>query len=114
MESLPEYIALQSAHVTQHTTDGYKKTPWRVEKNITNEKITELPANLSEAQVFSILNFATKFELIAWNEGIAFGKKKTVEVYNIEIDKLKDVLKLATEENERLANVLDKLTRKEV
>ncbi len=52
--------------------------------------------------------------MIAWNEGIAFGKAKTKEVYDIEIDKLKERLKAACDENERLANILDKLTRQEV
>lgn len=114
MEALPEFIKLQNAHVTQHITDGHKKTPWSVEENITNEKITDLPANLSEKQVFSILRFARKFEMTAWNEGIAFGKDKTVNVYNIEIDKLKVRLKAAIAENERLAEVLDKTQRKGV
>ena len=109
-----DHIDLQHSHVTQHTKNGHEKTPWRVCKNITNLRLGELPKQLAEAEVFDIMAFAKKYELIAFNEGIAFGKRKTVKVYDQQMKILKNRLNLAIEENERLASVLDKLTRKEV
>jgi len=109
-----DHIDLQHSHVTQHTKNGHERTPWRVCANITNRRLAELPKQLTEAEVFDIMAFAKKYELIAWNEGITFGKNKTVKVYDEQLEVLKRRLNLATEENERLATVLDKLTRKEV
>lgn len=108
-----EYIDLQHSHVTQHTNNN-EKTPWRVCQNITNRRLAELPKQLTEAEVFDIMAFAKKYELLAFNEGIAFGKKETVKVYDEQIKILKDRLNMAIGENERLATVLDKQTRKEV
>jgi len=108
-----DHIDLQHSHVTQHTNDNVK-TPWRVCQNETNLRLGELPKQLTEAEVFSIMAFAKKYELLAFNEGISFGKRKTVKVYDEQIKILKDRLNAAIDENERLATVLDKLTRKEV
>lgn len=102
-----DIIHLQNAHVSQFTT-GPNKTNWLVRKNISSENLAELPGYLSEADVFAILDFARKFELIAFNEGIAFGKKKTITVYEPTIRDLQMKLELATQENERLAEILQK------
>lgn len=104
-----DLIDLQQAHVTQFTTEsGAKKGPWLVRQNITSKDLAELPSYLSEADVFTILDFARKYELLAFNIGIDFGKKKTVKVYKTLLDRLELKLKMATEENERLAGILDK------
>ena len=71
---MKDLIHLQHAHTTQYT-DGSEKSNWKVRQNITSEDLAELPAELNEGQVFAILDFARKFELIAFNEGIKFGKK---------------------------------------
>lgn len=102
-----DLIHLQNAHITQHT-NGHVKSEWKVEKNITNERLAVLPKHFSEADVFTIMDFARKFELIAWNEGIAFGKMKTVKVYEPTIRELQQKLEMATQENERLAEILEK------
>ena len=112
-QDLPELIDLQSSHVTQHSS-GASKTPWKVEKNITNEALFQLPSHLTETEVFAIMRAAKKFELIAFNQGIKFGKRKQMEIYKPLLDEFNMKLKLAREENERLADVLDRLTRKEV
>ena len=112
-EKLPELIKLQHAHVNQQTT-GTEKTPWFVQANITNEALATLPGHLSEAHVFVIIGFAKKYEMIAWNMGIAFGKEKQQEVYAPVIEELKSRLQHAIEENERLAEALDKHIRSEV
>ncbi len=55
MEELHQLITLQTVHMTQHTVDGHKRTPWSIEENITNKKLTEFPASLNEEQVFKIV-----------------------------------------------------------
>ena len=107
-----DIIHLQHAHVTQHS-DSKGNSPWRVNKNITNETMAELPQHFSEEEVFAIMHFARKFELIAFNEGIGHGKKVTREVYEQKIQFGDEQLRLAREENERLANKLMQLIAKE-
>ncbi len=109
-----ELIDLQHSHVTQHITKNNDKTSWRVCQNNTSIRLAELPKHLTEAEVFDIMAFAKKYELIAFNIGIALGKKKNITIFNEETEKLKKRLNLAIIENERLAIALDKLTRKEV
>ena len=62
-----DLIDLQTASITQSTTEGYIKSEWTVQKNITNEKLFELPKNFNETEIFKIMEFARKFELIAFN-----------------------------------------------
>lgn len=108
-----EFVHLQNAHVNQ-STSGHVKSPWSVQMNITNEELAQFPAYIQDKDMFLIMNFAKKFELIAFNEGIGFGKKKQADTFKPFIEELKNNLKLAKEENERLAETLDRLTRKEV
>lgn len=100
---MKEFIDLQSAHVTQITSEKEGKGDWLVRQNMTSKDLYTLPSNLSDKDVFTILEFARKFELIAFNAGIEFGK-----------DGNRKRLKLAINENEKLASVLDKLTNKEI
>lgn len=104
-----EYIPLANAHVNQTTVKGVK-TDWSIEENKTNKQLGTLPKNLTDAQVFTILNFAREYELKSFNEGISFGKEKQRETNRAINDDLKSKVKLATEENERLANALDIIT----
>ncbi len=108
-----EFIHLQNSHVNQQT-QGHVKSPWSVQKNITNEELAEFPPHIQDNDMFLIMNFAKKFELIAFNEGINFGKKRQNDILNPFIEELKHNLKLAREENERLAETLDRLTKQEV
>ena len=107
-----DIIHLQHAHVTQHS-NSKGNSPWRVNKNITNETLAELPQHFSEEEVFAIMAFARKFELVAFNEGIRFGKKHSNEIYEHKIKFGDEQLHLAREENERLANKLMQLIAKE-
>ena len=102
-----DFIYLQNAHVTQHTSNGIK-TEWKIEQNISNELLGSLPPQLTEDTVFAILNFARKYELIAFNEGIKVGKDKTVKVYDEMITTIGNKLAIATEENIRLAEALER------
>ena len=110
---LPELIKVQNSHVTQHTS-GHKKTDWKIEANISNEQLGTLPSRLLEAEVFSIMRFIKKFELEAFNIGIQFGKEKQMQMYDPLLKEYKRKLNLAKNENERLAEVLDRLTKQEV
>ena len=103
-----DIIHLQNAHVTQYTNEGTTKTEWKVRRNITSEDLFELPGDLTEEEVFKILAFARKFELIAFNEGIKLGKDKTKKIYEIAIQRLENNIVLAREENIRLATSLEK------
>ncbi len=100
------YIDLQSAHITQHT-NGQNKTDWEVKANITEENLFTLPKHLNESDVFTIMEFARKYELIAFNAGIAFQKGKQNEVLQSKIIQLSEIVKELSNENERLATVLD-------
>ena len=105
-EKPTDLIDLQSAHVTQVSNKGVKGD-WKVRKNITSEDIHTLPAHLSDHQVFGILNFARKYELIAFNEGIKLQKSRQNEYY---VDKINELTKLTNEfaaENERLSTILE-------
>ena len=59
-----DIIHLQHAHITQYS-DINGAGPWHVRKNITNEDLAELPSDLTEAEVFTVMDFARKYELIA-------------------------------------------------
>ena len=104
-----DLIDLASAHVTQSTSNSKGKGPWMVRQNITSKDLFELPGHLSESDVFKILDFGREFELIAFNIGINFQK----DISNVLMRKMQsefdDKIKLAREENERLAEKLGQL-----
>lgn len=102
-----EHIKLQSAHVTQHTVSGVKGF-WSVEENITNEVLQTFPPNISDELMFSILDFARKFELDAFNAGIRLQKNKQNEYLVQQISLLKNANKECVCENERLSTILEK------
>jgi len=102
-----DYIHLQNAHVTQYTSVN-EKTDWKVRKNITSEDLAELPGDLTEAEVFKVLEFARDFELIAFNTGIRFGKAEMRNHYEPIISRMKQDVLLMRSENERLASKLEK------
>ncbi len=99
-------IELQTAHVNQYTTQGVK-SEWFVEKNITNERIHTFSNNISDADMFSIMDFARKYELDAFNIGIDFQKGKQNKVLVAEVKQLKKAITELANENTRLADVLD-------
>ena len=101
-----ELIDLQSANATQLTHNGVKGT-WSIKKNITGELLQVLPATVSDELIFTILDFARKYELIAFNEGIKFQKGKENEVLAANINILTHTNNVLAEENTRLANILE-------
>lgn len=103
-----DLIDLQNCHATQITHDGVKGE-WRVRKNITSEDLYTLPGTISDADLQSCLDFARKFERIAFNAGIEFQKKLSLAMYGTQADELLEKNRLATEENMRLASKLQSL-----
>ena len=104
---MTEYIELQSAHMSQHSSNGVK-TPWSILTNGDEQKLGEFPNTVSDELMFKIMNFAKKYELKAFNAGIDFQKDKQNEFLNSRIDQLKDVNTALAMENERLASILEK------
>lgn len=105
-------IHLQDAHTTQFTANG-EKGPWLVRKNITSEDLAELPKDLTEGEVFSVLDFAKKFELIALNVGIKYGQMMFKSKFDLIVTDYNNQLQLLRDENERLATALLKQISKE-
>lgn len=101
-----EYIKLQNAHVTQ-LSEVLIKSEWIVRENITGDSLQVFPNTIDESTMFSIMDFAKKYELVAFNEGIKFGKQKTLDVYDPRISALETQVKEIKSENERLALALE-------
>lgn len=102
-----DLIHLQHAHITQYS-DVNGKSQWKVRKNITSEDLAELPSDLTEEEVFKVMEFARDFELIAFNEGIRFGKTEMRNYYESILQRMKENLVAARDENIRLAEKLEK------
>lgn len=103
-----ELISLAHANMFQ-LTHRNKKNEWLIRKNITNEELFKFPSHFNEQEMFLILNFARKFELIAFNTGINFEKKKSQEFLNNIIKDNNNKLSIARGENERLSAKLMQL-----
>ena len=104
---------IQNCHITKHTgklKPGFPKD-WMVEENITNRRLGHLPAKLTEAEVFEVIEFCRKYELEAFNAGVHFGKSQRQSVLQPQIEQLKNNLNIARQENERIADALDLATR---
>ena len=112
IENLPQLIALQASHVTQYTNDGVK-TDWKVRENITSNDLHTLPKHLSDNEVFSILDFAKKYELIAFNAGIKFQKGRQNEFLTSKIRELEMLVKEFATENKRITNLLETALERE-
>lgn len=106
-------IPLSSAHVTQYTKDG-EKTDWGVLENKTENPLFELPGHLSEGDVFTVLEFARKYELNAFNVGMKHMNKEMTSRHNVEKEKLLRVIKELKAANNRLADKLGSFIGEEV
>lgn len=107
MSITKEYIKLAHANLNQ-ITSGSRKSEWEIKANITGELLGVLPSKLTDSEVLEILKFARKFELDAFNAGIDFGKEKSEAIYSPQLAQLKEINRLAANENERLADILEK------
>ena len=105
---MPELIELQGANVK--VTPNHGGLTWRVRKNITGETLQVFKANITEQFMFQILGFARKYELKAFNTGIKFQKNNQNKLLVSQANDLKATISKLAQENERLANILDKMT----
>jgi hypothetical protein len=96
---------LQSAYCTQQ--QGGDEPRWQV-LNQAAEVLAFLPRELSASGAMDFLEFARPFELSAYQAGLIEGKRLNDDgMKNIKADY--DIkLKLLSQENERLADILDK------
>lgn len=103
-----DHIELANCHVTILKDKG-GATEWLVKDQQGNE-IAKLPNTLDEHQVMAAVHFARKFELKAWNAGIAFGKKLPASdmLAAEERGKLHRVIEELTEANNILADKMNK------
>ena len=109
MKQEKELIQLQSAHITQYDTSV--KSDWVVEENITNKVIQRFPGNISDNLMFTILNFARKYELKAFNAGIKFQKTKQNELLHEKVTQMQKIIDNFATENERLSYIIEIQTR---
>ena len=109
MKNREALIGLSVAHVTQLTGNNGEKGPWRVQANKTNETLMELDKNYTEKQVFEILDFARKYELVAFNAGIKFQKRNSDTHWKKIENGLLRVNEELAEANKHLADKLDNL-----
>ena len=101
-----ELIDLQSANATQSSDSGVK-SDWKIHKNVTGEVLQTFPSTVSDELMFMVLDFARKYELIAFNEGITFQKGKENEVLAATNTELQQVNAFLIAENARLADALE-------
>ncbi len=104
---MKDLINLQNAHVTQHSGEKGKGS-WRVQANITNELLHELPGNLLESDVFSVMAFARMYELMALNSGMQFQKKHSDFKHKEEKQNLLKVIEELQVANNKLAKKVHK------
>lgn len=105
-------IPLAAAHVNQYTKNG-EKSPWEVQENKTNGLLATLPRNFTEKEVFRVLHFARKYELLAFNIGMKRMQNQLTAHFNTEKDKLLRVIDELTAANEKLSNKLGQLIGEE-
>jgi len=110
-ETPESMLDLSVSHVTQQTS-GHIRTDWSIQLNKTNKEILTLPSTYLDNDIFKIMDFAKKYELIAFNKGIKLGKEKTVKVYKDKLDLAEKRIEFMKAENEKLAYALENIYHK--
>jgi len=106
-------IPLQAAHVNQYTAKDGIVSPWEVQENKTNGLLATLPRELTDKQMFKVLHFARKFELLAFNIGMNHMQSELNKKFQIEKDNLIKVINGLEVANSKLANKLGKFIGEE-
>lgn len=109
LKERPVLIPLAAAHVYQSTTEQKGKSEWEVQENETNEPLGTLPKNFSESEVFTVLHFARKYELLAFNIGMKHMSKELFAKWDQEKRNLIKVINELEIANTKLADKLSKL-----
>ena len=105
MEENKILIPLAAAHVNQYTTSE-GKSPWEVQENITNDLLAVLSREFSDQQMFRVLEFGRKFELLAFNIGMKHMQNELIPRFEVEKSNLIKIIKDLEKANERLADKL--------
>lgn len=103
-------LDLYTSYCKQLTNKG-KKADW-ILFNKNDEEIHRFPPTHTESQIFEMLDFAKKFEEIAFNKGIdflPFVEQNKIKALESVVRQLKRENEILLTENERIGGELDKL-----
>jgi len=112
-DKINSLVELAETTVTQHT-HGHIKSEWNVMAQGNDKPIMKFPSGYSENEIFSIMDFAKKYELKALNAGIKFQKDKQNKVLKELIDEQKKLIEALKQENEKLADALEREMSKHI
>lgn len=99
-------MKLTNAYCNQQ---GTSNEPWFVFDGCTNERLYELPHNLSPEQAMSYVHFGRKFENVAYNEGLRKGVEKSEINSKAHYQILNSQIELLKQQNTVLSTKLDQL-----
>lgn len=103
---MSDLIHLQHAVVTQYTKKGIKGE-WLVRMNISGTDMATLPNSISDKDMFAVMDFARKFELEAFNAGIAHQKGVENALLRTKIARLAEQLQYSESERASLSLLLE-------
>ena len=69
-----EILPLASCNAHQITEKG-KNGDWLIRENVTNDLLATLSNRITDQDIMAVIHFARKYELEAFNKGIAFHKE---------------------------------------
>lgn len=113
-EQRPVLIPLATAHVNQTTDSQGNKSPWEVQENETNGLLATLPRNFTDKEIFRVLHFGRKFELLGFNIGMKHMQQELQGAWTKEKDNLLKVIKELDTANSKLAEKLGSFIGEEV
>ncbi len=99
-------LALSTAYATW--VRGENNNNWIV-RDQSGEQIGEFPRHWKEKDCMTAIRLGRKFELIAFNLGIAFGKQKREESLLPAMGKMREQIAVLEQMNVRLSEKLEKL-----
>jgi hypothetical protein len=107
---IEDKIQLASCNAFQLTEKG-KKGDWLIRENITDEELHRFNGRIPDEDMFEILRFARKYEIIAFNAGITMQKEHQCAALQAENDQLRADLGGILARNEELASAVERLSR---
>ena len=109
---MQDLVDLANANMFQETFST-GKTDWEIRKNVTGDVLETLPRHLTDSDMFAIIKFARRFELIALNAGIEFEKRNSSDRINKIQERYEAEIIALSERNELLSDKLKKLMEQE-
>lgn len=105
-EQLKLLIPLAAAHVNQYKDSSGEKSPWEVQENETNNLLAVLPRTFTDKEMFRVLHFGRKFELLGFNIGMRHMQSELTPKWEKEKENLLRVIKELETANSKLAEKL--------